>query len=166
MLRWHYGLVAVIGLAVGYMSVRGASLVAWMNAPVKVVPNTVRLGEMVEGNDASFSVNIINRTEQPLRLVRVHYSVCGCFFEQEKLPEVIAPRSNVSLAFGVHTEQLPDQFRAQLTFVLTDPSGVTFTPTVTLIGSVRREIAVTPALIDFGTVLLGGRLLALSPLKA
>jgi hypothetical protein len=156
MFRWHYGLVAVLGLAVGYMSVRGVLLMAWMTAPVKVVPHTVRLGEMVDGNDASFAVNIINRTEQPLRLVRVHYSVCGCFFEQEKLPEVIAPHSSVPLSFGIRTEQLPDQFRAQLTFVLTDPYGVTFTPAVTLIGSVRREIAVTPAFIDFGTVLLGG----------
>jgi hypothetical protein len=156
MFRWHYGLAAVLGLVVGYMGVKGVSLVAWMNAPVRVMPHTVRLGEMVEGNDASFSVNLINRTEQPLRLVRVHYSVCGCFFEQKKLPEIIAPRSNVSLAFGVRTEQLPDQFRAQLTFVLTNPSGATFTPAVTLIGSVRREIAVTPAFLDFGTVLLGG----------
>ena len=81
MFRWHYGLAAVLGLVVGYMGVKGVSLVAWMNAPVRVMPHTVRLGEMVEGNDASFSVNLINRTKQPLRLVRVHYSVCGCFFE-------------------------------------------------------------------------------------
>ena len=73
MFRWHYGLVAVLGLTVGYMGVKGVSLVAWMNAPVRVMPHTVRLGEMVEGNDASFSVNLINRTKQPLRLVRVHY---------------------------------------------------------------------------------------------
>ncbi len=99
MFRWHYGLAAVLGLVVGYMGVKGASLVAWMNAPVMVMPHTVRLGEMLEGNDASFSVNLVNRTEQPLRLVSVHYSVCGCFFEQKKLPEIIAPRSNVSLAF-------------------------------------------------------------------
>jgi len=45
MFRWHYGLVAVLGLVVGYIVVKGVSLVAWMNAPVKVVPHTVRLGE-------------------------------------------------------------------------------------------------------------------------
>jgi hypothetical protein len=33
MFRWHYGLVAVLGLTVGYMGVKGVSLVAWMNAP-------------------------------------------------------------------------------------------------------------------------------------
>jgi len=30
MFRWHYGLVAVLGLTVGYMGVKGVSLVAWM----------------------------------------------------------------------------------------------------------------------------------------
>ncbi len=156
MRHWHYGLVAAVGLLVGYLGIRATEVVARMLAPVRLEPATLSLGEMVEGLPASFAVHLINRTDQTLRLVRVHYSACGCFFERQKLPETFPPYSRVSLAFGVRTEQLPDRLHAQLTVALATPSGATFTPAMTLMGTVRREIAITPSLLDFGTVLLGG----------
>ncbi|WKU15544.1 hypothetical protein Q2T83_14565 [Fervidibacter sacchari] len=83
-------------------------------------------------------------------------STCGCFFERQKLPKLIPPQSKVPIAFGLRTDNLPDQFVERLAFILTDSSGTTFTPTVTLTGKVLREIIVNPAFIDFGTVILGG----------
>ena len=156
MSRWYYGLVATVGLLVGYLSMKVSALLAWLNAPVRVEPNIVKLGELVEGNEASFTVNIANRTDRPMKLVRVHFSVCGCFFERQKLPDIVLPHSKVPISFGVKTEQLPDQFQAQLSFVLAEPSGATYTAAANLIGSVRKEIAITPTFLDFGTVLLGG----------
>lgn len=62
----------------------------------------------------------------------------------------------MTIAFGLRSENLPDRFQEHLTFVLTEPSGKTFTPTVTLTGKVLREVTVNPAFVDFGTVLLVG----------
>ena len=156
MLRWHYGLVATVGLLVGYLGMKVSVLSAWLNAPVRVEPNIVKLGELVEGNAASFSVSVANRTDRPMKLVRVHFSVCGCLFERQKLPDIVPPHSKVPISFGIKTEQLPDQFQARLSFILAEPYGATYTATANLIGSVRREIAMLPTFLDFGTVLLGG----------
>lgn len=102
-----------------------------------------------------FTVRLINRTDQPLRLLRVNYSVCGCFFERTALPKEVPPRSSVTLSFGLHTEKLEGRFRERLTFVLASPQGRNYTPTMVLSGVVRREIEVTPKMLDFGTVMLG-----------
>lgn len=125
-------------------------------SPVKVEPSSVSLGKVVEGEDVSFTVYIVNNTAQTLRLTRFNVSTCGCLFEQGKLPETIPPQPKVPLNFGLRTENLPDQFQERLTFVLIDSSGTTFTPTVTLIGKVLREISVNPAFVDFGKVILRG----------
>jgi len=155
-MRWRYGLVALVGLAIGWGSVNlGRYLVSWAS-PVKVLPLRVELGEVVEGTDASFAVRIVNGTDQTLNFVRFNASICGCFFEHQKLPQAIPPHTKVTLTFGLRTDLLPDKFQEQLTFVLTDPYGRAFTPTVTITGKVLREVEVAPNLVDFGTVLLGG----------
>jgi len=154
--RWHYALIGLIGLVIGWGSVAVGRYLVLLTSPVKVLPFVLSLGDVIEGNNVSFTVHIVNNTNQTFRLIRIDASTCGCFFERQRLPKLIPPQAKVPLVFGMRTEQLPDHFRAQLTFVLTNHSGATFTPAVTLIGSVRREIAVTPAFLDFGTVLLGG----------
>lgn len=161
-MRWHYGMTALLGLVVGWGSVslgrHFARFLAWHAAPVRIEPFVLSLGDLVAGKNVPFTVCLINRTDQTLRLVRVNYSVCGCFFERQKLPEIVPPHTKLRVAFGLKTEFLSDRFHERLTFILTDPSGKTFTPTVTLTGNVRREIAINPAFLDFGTVILGGGL--------
>ncbi len=154
-MRWHYGLVALLGLAIGWGSVNAVRYLVSAVSPVKVEPSSVSLGKVVEGEDVSFTVYIVNNTAQTLRLTRFNVSTCGFLFEQGKLPETIPLQSKVPLNFGLRTENLPDQFQERLTFVLIDSPGTTFAPTVTLIGKVLREISVNPAFIDFGTVILG-----------
>lgn len=88
-MRWHYGLVALVGLAVGWGSVNLGRYFVSLTAPVKVLPFKISLGEVIEGKDASFTVNIINNTDQTLNLVRFTASTCGCLFEQQKLPQTI-----------------------------------------------------------------------------
>ncbi len=155
-MRWHYGLVALLGLFVGWGSVNLVRYLVFQLSPVKVEPSAISLGEVVEGENVPFTVYIINSTAQTLQLTRFHASTCGCFFEQQKLPKTIPPQSKVPLSFGLRTENLPDRFQERLTFVLTNSSGATFTPTVTLTGKVLREIVANPTFLDFGTVLLGG----------
>lgn len=149
-------MVALLGLVIGWGSVNFVQyLVSWA-APVKVQPQKISLGEVVEGEDVSFTVQIVNKTDQTLKLSRFTASTCGCFFEQQKLPQTIPPRTKVSFAIGLQSENLPEHFREHLTFILTTPSGKTFAPTVTLTGKVLKEITVNPSFIDFGTVVLGG----------
>lgn len=90
-MSWQYGLIALIGLAVGWGSVNLGQYFASLTAPVKVMPSKISLGEVVEGSDASFTVNIVNNSDQTLNLVRFTASTCGCFFEQQKLPQTIPP---------------------------------------------------------------------------
>lgn len=155
-MRWHYGLIALLGLIVGWGSVNAARYLVLQIAPVKVVPSSVSLGEVVEGESVPFTVQILNNTDRSLQLTRFQASICGCFFERHKLPETIPPKSKVPLNFGLNAEKLPDRFQERLTLVLTDSLGVVFTPAVALTGKVLREIAVNPAFLDFGTVILGG----------
>lgn len=127
-----------------------------LSSPVKVLPSALALGEVVEGNSVTFTVHIVNNTNQTLQLVRVNASACGCLFERQKLPKLILPQSKVPIAFNLRTDNLPDPFRQQLTFILTNPLGTTFSPTLVLTGKVVRELIFNPSFLDFGTVLLGG----------
>ena len=156
MKRWHYALISLIGLVVGWGSVALGRYLMLLTSPVKALPFVLALGDVVEGDNVPFTVHIVNNTNQTLRLVQIDASTCGCFFERQKLPKLIPPQSKVPIAFGLRTDNLPDQFVERLAFILTDSSGTTFTPTVTLTGKVLREIIVNPAFIDFGTVILGG----------
>ena len=152
----HYILIALIGLIVGWSGSMLWRNIALLSLPVKVQPYKVSLGEVVEGEIASFTVQIVNGTDHPLKLVRVNPSSCGCLVEHRKLPEAIPPHSKVPVVLGLKAENLPDRFREHLTFILTDSSGATFNPTVVLTGKVVRELVVNPAYLDFGTVVLGG----------
>ncbi|MFN3422433.1 MAG: hypothetical protein ACK40X_11995 [Armatimonadota bacterium] len=80
-MRWHYGLTALLGLIVGWGSVNMVRYLSLQVLPVKVKPSFISLGEVVEGENVSFTVHILNNTDRTLQLTRFHASTCGCFFE-------------------------------------------------------------------------------------
>lgn len=148
--------VVLLGLLVGSGGVWIWRRVTALQMPVKVMPSRLDLGVIEKGETRPFSLTVLNMTRQPLRLVRVRYSVCGCFFERQRFPKVLLPGQPFSLAFGLQTKQLEaGPLHEHLILLIATPDGQTFSSTVTLVGTIHQTVTADPPELRWRGVLVG-----------
>lgn len=112
--------------------------------------NTIDLGEVIQGNDLVAEFHVVNRTMQPLKVLRVDKS-CACQVVGIDPAKEIPPSATVSVPVRVPTQSMEGRVDRQFTVVTDSADAAHKAIVLTLRATIKSPIRCIPSDVMFGT---------------